>query len=594
VIRRALPLLTICALVLGTGLPAGADALVVTRAMKASTIAEVFIEDDAVRVELEIGLRDLRAFVNILPADLQEKLGPQPGSIEERLERFFAEGFVVSAEGGAALAGTLVDIEPRRRVPRDEIVGLPAAVAARPGEEIGELVLFARLRYALSGRPATLSLRPPVNPETGGAIAEIGFIAYHLGVAINDFRYLGQAETVDLDWDDAWFSRFRNRNLWRRYDAPLSAFLYVDPFEVRQEMVLRPKDLQQWVDLGLEGKEIIPVADQAALKQKVLAFLTGRNPLRVDGEPVEPVLDRIRFVRRSLRKTGVVDPPEDLPVSSATLGVIFVHPVDGLPQTASVKWTLFAPKFPRVPGIATDEAGGLPAMLTAEDPVLVWRNFLKRPTLPTLQELPPPQRSRWSLPLVSLLALLLTGVGLWKLLRTELSTRARGRMAGLLVLLLAATIALWPHVRVEIPSPFGGTAAMDEAGATRLMTGLLANVYHAFDYRGEEKIYDTLAHSTAGDVLSQVYLDTQRALALQNQGGARVKIKKVDVEKARVQTQDGDGGFMCQCTWTATGSVGHWGHIHQRSNRYEANLTIRPMDGTWKITAIELLDEERL
>ena len=30
------------------------------------------------------------------------------------------------------------------------------------------------------------------------------------------------------------------------------------------------------------------------------------------------------------------------------------------------------------------------------------------------------------------------------------------------------------------------------------------------------------------------------------------------------------------------GSVGHWGYIHIRKNQYEANITVEPVDGTWK------------
>ncbi|MEE9148340.1 MAG: hypothetical protein V3U27_13175 [Candidatus Tectomicrobia bacterium] len=52
-----------------------ADAIVRSQAMKASTIAEFFIEEDHVRVELEVGLNDLPAFQNILPDTLYEKMG---------------------------------------------------------------------------------------------------------------------------------------------------------------------------------------------------------------------------------------------------------------------------------------------------------------------------------------------------------------------------------------------------------------------------------------------------------------------------------------------------------------------------------------
>jgi len=40
------------------------------------------------------------------------------------------------------------------------------------------------------------------------------------------------------------------------------------------------------------------------------------------------------------------------------------------------------------------------------------------------------------------------------------------------------------------------------------------------------------------------------------------------------------------------GTVGHWGHIRQ--NQYEANIIVEPVDGAWKITGLELLEEKRI
>ena len=44
-----------------------ADALVRSQAMFAETIAEIYVEEDELTVELEIGMADLPAFRNILP-----------------------------------------------------------------------------------------------------------------------------------------------------------------------------------------------------------------------------------------------------------------------------------------------------------------------------------------------------------------------------------------------------------------------------------------------------------------------------------------------------------------------------------------------
>lgn len=74
---------------------AWADAIVVTRAMTASTIAEIFIDEGMIRVELEIGVGDLNGFRNIMPDELHERLGHDPVRLSERIPRFFAEDWVI-------------------------------------------------------------------------------------------------------------------------------------------------------------------------------------------------------------------------------------------------------------------------------------------------------------------------------------------------------------------------------------------------------------------------------------------------------------------------------------------------------------------
>ena len=59
------------------------DALVSTQAMTAGTIAEIFIDEDGVRVELEIGVSDLPAFKNILLDEILERMGRDEPPFEE-------------------------------------------------------------------------------------------------------------------------------------------------------------------------------------------------------------------------------------------------------------------------------------------------------------------------------------------------------------------------------------------------------------------------------------------------------------------------------------------------------------------------------
>ena len=103
-----------------------------------------------------------------------------------------------------------------------------------------------------------------------------------------------------------------------------------------------------------------------------------------------------------------------------------------------------------------------------------------------------------------------------------------------------------------------------------------------------------LARSTSGDLLAQVYLETRQALEVRNQGGVWVKVNRLQMLSAEPENLPDDVGFVSRCRWTVQGSVGHWGHVHRRKNRYDARLRVQAVDGTWRVTQLELLDEQRL
>ena len=565
-----------------------ADAIVITKAMLATTIAEFHLTTDSLRVELEIGAGDLDAFRNLMPDEIYAKLGHEPEPYNDRLRRFITEEFLILDARGQPLRGVPLHLQLRPRVKRDEITGLPLPVD--PDNQ--EVVFYAVLGYALAGRLASLTLVAPQRREGGAAMASIGFVLYHLGLPVNDFRYLSGRETVDLDWDDPWYSRFRNRNLRRQYDAPLNVFLYVEPYEVRVEIIARPADLQRWQDFGLATADTIAAAVQESLLVQVGDFLARNFELTVDDQSVKPTLDRINFLHRTLRNSTIIEPPEPLPMVSATLGAIFVHPTAGLPTEAAVTWKLFSPRIEYIYAAATDEAGPLPSRLGPDDNVLLWKNFLTNPTLPTLVPIPPPPRmGRLHLPVASLILL---GVLVWLLVRwRRVGLRPRWWLVALGGLLSGAVL-LAPVIRVSVPFPLNRTTDLATVDTEGVVSGLLTNVYRAFDFREEEAIYETLARSASGELLTRIYLETRRSLELQSQGGAQVKVKEVSLAEVLPSALPGTAGFDARCKWNVTGSVGHWGHIHQRVNQYDAVLRIEPVDGAWKITGLELLQEERV
>jgi hypothetical protein len=162
-----------------------------------------------------------------------------------------------------------------------------------------------------------------------------------------------------------------------------------------------------------------------------------------------------------------------------------------------------------------------------------------------------------------------------------------------LPLILVVLVVLFGIVAATLVPGALRTGRLSEEETAAVLAGVLMNVYRSFDFREEERIYDMLANSASGDLLTDIYLETRRSLELENQGGARAKVKQVDVLEASNEPVPG-GGFHSTATWNVAGSVGHWGHIHQRINQYIAEFTVEEIDGVWKITSLEILQEERL
>jgi len=108
-------------------------------------------------------------------------------------------------------------------------------------------------------------------------------------------------------------------------------------------------------------------------------------------------------------------------------------------------------------------------------------------------------------------------------------------------------------------------------------------------------IYDRLAISVTGDLLSDIYLQNRKSLVATQAVGARARVQEVQILDVDVRHPDGRSlDLLFHARWTAKGTVGHWGHIHTRKNQYEANINVEPVEGVWKITHLELLEEERI
>jgi len=585
-------------MILNLSSPAKADWINLSGAQNALNIAEIYIYDDHVRLVLEIYVGDLDQFIDLLPDEFLKDAGVKPPPIEERLKRFSAETFQFVAGDKEKLHAELKLVEPRLRQDRpNPFAGMINPTTGRPvpGPPEDKRVLYAELIYPFSAKPETLTIIPPL-ADKGNTAVSMGFIAYHEGVPILDYRYLSEPSRLHLDWDDPWYSSFENKALKRWQQSGLMTFLYIEPYEVRHEVLVRVQDLTGWMDLNLRGSKFVEVDEFEPLKQRVGDFFLSHSKVVIDGKALRPILDRTAFVKYTLTRTVFLEQPERLSLSTAMLGIIITYVTAGMPQEVKVDWELFTDRIQKVPATAIDPAGPFPSYVTPDDRILTWTNFLKNYQIPTVTEVTVEDSlTSVKVPVGSMLCLALILPVAWQLRMRKRSGKSIKLHLGLVVLLIGGSLLLYPHLQMSISRPAGLTPKLKDKEAVEILHSLLKNVYRAFDFREEEVVYDKLAKTVSGSLLADIYLQNRKSFEVKRAGGARARVNEVKILDVAVENLDAPPlALSFQSKWTARGTVGHWGHIHSRQNQYEAIITVEPVDGAWKITDLELVEEKRI
>ncbi|UCH49569.1 MAG: hypothetical protein JSU95_07280 [Betaproteobacteria bacterium] len=577
---------------------ARADWINLTGAETAPNIAEIYILDDHVKVVLEVYVGDLETFEELVPDSWMKEGGKPRPALADRMRGFSQTKLRFTTDTGASLPARLALVEPRMRVDRQSpFAGMinPMTRQRVPEAPADKRVLYAEIIYPFKQRPKTLTIVPPVDEE-GRALVTIGFITYHKAVPVIDFRYLGADAKLELNWADPWYSKFDNPNLKRHHRDAMMSYLYVEPFEVRHEILTRVKDMAEWMDLGLRGDEYIEVDELEPLKQRIGEFLIAKNPVLVDGKELRPVLDRTNYVTLSLQGIRIVEKPQRMDLSTAIVGVIITYLTESLPQEVTCDWELFSDRIQRVPATSVDPAGPLLSFVTPDDNVHTWTNFLKKYQEPTVEAVAVSgSLGELRVPVGTLLcigALLPLG---WQIRRNRRNGKSLLVPVSVFVVAIIGAVALYPHFAASVPKPAAVAGALPDERAQQLLQSLMKNVYRAFDFRREDDVYDKLAMSVSGDLLSDIYLQNRKSFAVQQAGGVQAKIKEVEVLQAGAERVGARPlTYAITGKWSAMGTVGHWGHVHMRKNLYEAIVTIANTDGRWKITGLEILDESRV
>lgn len=568
---------------------ARADWMNLTGAETSPNIAEITVLDDHVHVALEIYIGDLDSFAELIPDDwLKAGEGDRPTEVE-RLRRFARETFQLVTETGERLPAQLELIEARLRKDRySPFAGMVNPITRQrvPEAPADKRVAYAELVYPFVSRPKELTIIPPLDKD-GRAVVTVGFIAYHKALPIIDFRYLSGPSKLRLDWEDPWYSQFENPNLKRHHKSPLMSFLYVEPREVRHEVLIRVRDLQDWTDLGLEGATTITVEEQAHVKDRARAFFSALDPLDVDGRPARPVSARAEFLNIALTGLQVVEEEKPLDLSTALVGVILSYPVKHLPNKVAVTWQLFSERITRIPATAIDPAGALPGFIDVDDPTLEWQNFLKEYQEPEVLPVVLDDGRRIGIPVMSLVLLVIVlGAAALAARPRVLSRRA---WAGLSVLSAVAAVLTIRVAVFDARVPFAGPP--DEGISAEIVAGVLNNVNRAFLEKEPDPLRRALGVVVANDKLADIGKELERALAIKVAGGGIARVNAIEDLSLTDITELADAsGFRALAEWTARASAGHWGHAHRRTIRFRAVMEFAEVDGVWKLTGLTVVD----
>ena len=347
-----------------------ADLINLIQADKCETILEIFIQEEKIVVKLEIGELDYQWFRQVIPIEYFED-GYSGDDKQGKWAQFLADQFVLKS-GKRTLQGKIKVIEERERLPRESLY-----TGQTDSTLLKKKIIYVEIDYPLSSKINQLSIIPPIGPDFSTTEANIGFITYHETIPVNDLRFLVSKETIHLDWNDPWYSYFENKNISRHHSSSFMSFLYVEPYEVRHEILVRIKDLEGWLDLDYNMDNMIEIDDQDSIKQLIANFLAKRNIVEIDSIKPRPIIDRIHFVEVQLSGIQIMEIPKPLSYSSAIIGVIFAYPHKGMPKEVKIHWDMFNDKITKVPSMSIDPAGPWPYDLVPSDNVLTWKNFLK-------------------------------------------------------------------------------------------------------------------------------------------------------------------------------------------------------------------------
>jgi len=416
----------------------------------------------------------------------------------------------------------------------------------------------------------------------------------------------GGAVTHRFDWEtpldveasdaefESWLEKQRQDTLGITSYSSVYSFIYMEPGEVRHELLIPLASLATILPMEQADPAFLDVEEQEAVRDRIREWLGDGNPAKINGATAPVEFSRIDFYGLSLRDFAQQAKAQRVSLASGRVGIILRYlPAADFVSDIELTWDTFHSSLRKIRSVVMPWNGRVDRFEFSrfkqpEDNVFCWTadsSTLPTPTEPVRSVLPEQPRMR-----IPVLTCVFT-------LCAVLSPAVTRRRWPVSVVCCVLAVACWPVGGATVPHPFrSGKVPEQEAGL--IVEQLHLGTYQALEYGMERRVYAALDQVVDGELLEVLYLQLRQDLAVKDQGGAVARVRSVEFIDGEYLDRQPDHlawpGFRYRNTWTVSGTVEHWGHVHERRNRFSAILDVEPRDGFWKITGMQIDEKENL
>lgn len=560
--------------------------------------ANIYVNQGRTTIRLTCFAEDLELLQGIEPGDDGFYDSAEIGEATEDHAEYLAEKIILRDINGEQLPASVTNITDVE-IPEG---GIKAGT-------LMEYTMVFELEIKHQQQPEFLTLEQQMVAEGSLLPSELKAVVKQSGAENSFVKMLkpGAPETFRFDWDnpplspeasrkewDTWFDDQEEQVLGIVSYSSVYSFIYLTDREVRHEVLIPLATLATMMDFDRVDPAFLTVEEQAGAAEKIEAFLSIGNPVTIDGVTVRPIFDRVNFYGLDLRDFAQQPGKRKVSMASGRVGVIMKYPAKTPPTSVTVEWTMFSDVIRSVDAVvfAKKEVKAATFSKFLENNVYRWEAADAVP-LPEITDVDLEDPRYFAPPATFGLPVLTLGclVGALLLIPLTFSSQKVLVAAGMLV---GLGFLFVDTAKVELASPFepAGTIRINDETASRVFDQLHTNLFRAFDYSQEEDVYDALAVSINGPLLRKLYLQINKSLRIEQEGGAIANIEQVErLSGERLETPFVANGFRYRSKWNIVGTIEHWGHIHQRTNQYDAHFDVQIVDGDWKLTSMEILDQ---